>query len=103
MTKDNPPKTVTILGKPFTVKVVTSPHYEAYGEVDCAAQEILIASEQAHEQRRDTLLHEISHAIEGQLGMTIDHSFIHALGCGLSQVIRDNPDLVKWLTKKGSK
>jgi hypothetical protein len=98
--KDSPPTSINILGKRFKLTVVDGNHYEDFGEMRSGSQEILINSGQAFEQFRDTVCHEIAHAIEHQVGMDIDHRFIHALGAGFSQILRDNPELTKWLMKK---
>ena len=54
------------------------------------------------QQRRDTRLHEVIHVIEKQLHLGMEERQVHALACGLLQVLRENPKLVRYLTKDSS-
>ena len=49
-------------------------------------------------QRGGILLHEILHAIDEQLDMRLKHRQVHALAVAIMQVLRENDDLVGFLT-----
>ena len=49
---------------------------------------------------RMTLLHETLEAICSHLNIEIEHHYIELLEAGLFQVIRDNPEFVKYITSK---
>lgn len=68
----------------------------------CFTDDLLISldADQPPSVMRETLLHEIVHALAHQwsLGDTSDEeAWASALGVGLLQVFRYNPDLVAWL------
>jgi len=52
-------------------------------------------------ETRDTVLHEIFHAIlfsQGrEYGGEVEELFVRALATGLTGVLQDNPDLANWL------
>lgn len=53
----------------------------------------------------EVVLHEISHAIFDCFGLDDEDDalkeerVIHAMGCGWTQVFRDNPELVEWINE----
>lgn len=50
----------------------------------------------------DTLLHEVMHSVLRQQGRQYvpeEEVYVNALACGLAGVFRDNPHLLKYLTK----
>jgi hypothetical protein len=50
----------------------------------------------------DTMLHEVLHGVYGNAGlgpMSQEEQVVSAIATGLTQVLRDNPKLVAWLTK----
>lgn len=92
---------VKVLGKPYQVieKAVGCGGSRAFGEADHSALTIEIAAEQADAQKRDTLLHEVIHCIEFALHLEFEERQVHALASGLLCVLRDNPELVAYLTE----
>ena len=73
-----------------------------FGAFQNADAKILLCKEYAlGSQAVDTLLHEICHAAFWTAGVNFKHEFEEPL-CGmlgmmLTQIIRDNPELVKWM------
>lgn len=74
-----------------------------FGEFSSERLEITIhPSNHPHDHHIvDTLLHEILHGLfeYSGLDLKVEERICSFLGTGLMQVIRDNPELVKWLTK----
>lgn len=69
-------------------------HYTT-GSIDCA-------SGLGEFDTRDTLLHEVMHAILAQQGRTTfgneeEELYVRALATGLMGVLQDNPDFAQWL------
>lgn len=89
-------ESVDVLGKRYTVVVKTE--MADYGE--CKSDECLIeiGSHQCAAQQRDTLLHEVIHAIEHELDVTVTEKAVRMLGTGLLAVLRHNPALAAYLT-----
>jgi hypothetical protein len=48
----------------------------------------------------EVALHEIAHAILRPLDLEIEEMLAQVIGVGLTQVIRDNPNLLEWLMEK---
>lgn len=73
------------------------------GRTGVDALRILISTTSARGQQRDTLLHEILHAIFSMVGLTEDlgpvteESHILRLAPAILDVLRRNPDLVQYL------
>lgn len=90
------PTEIRILAKPYTVAPMA--HGAGMGAADHRTQSIQIAAGQGHEQERDTLLHEVIHAIDYALHADLEERQVHALSAGLLAVLRENPEFVEWLT-----
>ena len=71
------------------------------GQIDHGLAKISIKSNMDDQIRVQTLLHEIIHAIETQTGRRreLKEPMIDALAFGIYQVMRDNPHLVRMITK----
>lgn len=73
------------------------------GCTDVPACEIWLAPGQAPTQMRDTVLHEVMHAIWSVTGLSSEHTdgfeeaLIQRLTPALLELLRRNPALVKWL------
>ena len=76
---------------------------EAHGYFDAGPSIIGIRTNHPSPPRvADTLLHETLHAIWWTAGLKDsddEERVVSALGVGLTQVLRDNPWLLKWLAK----
>lgn len=68
-----------------------------HGQILYTTCQISIEKEQAHDVNVSTLWHEIVHGILTQAGQNEqDENHICALGYGLVQVLRDNPELISF-------
>lgn len=78
---------------------------EAYGLTHFDRGAIDIASQMSAFDTRDTVLHELMHAILAQQGHTsygnaTEEAFVRPLAAGLVGIFQDNPEFAKWLTAK---
>lgn len=69
------------------------------GEFFLRRLRIEVRADQADGSKRDTVLHEVLHAIHSLLGMEVEESLVHALTPVLLDVLRANPELVSFLTE----
>lgn len=94
-----PPVTaVVVQGKPYTVTELPAVNLsDDYGR--CASRElsIQIARNQAPAQLRDTLLHEVIHALSFELHLELEERQVHVLASGLLDTLRRNPELAMFL------
>lgn len=60
---------------------------------------IIIAPNQGKKSHTETLFHEILHAIEFEYNITIGHRIINCLEKSIPNILKNNPHLVKILTK----
>ena len=98
------PQVLQIIGKPYQVLIV--PLLDEglnVGEMSEHHQAITMAAGQTFENERDTLLHEILHAIEERLQLKMREKQVALLATGLLQVLRENPKLVAYLCGKRPK
>lgn len=77
---------------------------EAWGMCDRASTVILLAETTSHQKQREVLLHEVLHAIYGVTGLhhkdgAPEELVVTDLSPTLLSVLRDNPDLVAYLTQ----
>jgi hypothetical protein len=71
----------------------------------CATDDLTIQLEenQPPSLLRETVLHEIIHAIASQFGLgeeNTEEQWANAIGVGLLQVLRQNPQLSSWLVAR---
>ena len=95
------PKRIKILGKTFKVverNFEDSP--EAAGLTYVTDQELHYRTDDHFEAQRDTLLHEVIHGVELQLGLELTEQQVTSLAAGLLGVLRDNKHFTRWLTAK---
>lgn len=96
------PSTVRILGKTFQLieeasTAATLAQDDLVGRVNSIKQTIVFAGGQGDEQRADTIVHEIIHALSYAMKLDISEQQTHAMAAGLVAVINDNPALMKAL------
>ena len=92
-----PPQYVTVIGKRFVVKE----HEDLNGELgrcDCDKTTILFDAEQSLEALRDTVLHEVVHAVDHSMGTKMTEAQVRRMATGLLAVLRENAPFVKFLT-----
>lgn len=63
------------------------------GECHPTRSEILIRASMSHDQKRETLVHEVIEAINSDCDLDLSHSVISTLSHCLHQVLADNPGL----------
>lgn len=93
------PKTITVSGRRWTV--VKGPEHERlYGLSEGTHGRITLYAGQDDYQMRDTLLHEVMHAVLRQQGRKYtpkEEEYVTALATGLLGVLRTNPKLAEYL------
>ena len=98
------PKRILILGKRFKVVAHTKESLpDEAGLTKIMEQELCFRTDDHFEGQRDTLLHEVIHGIELQLGYKLTEAQVSGLAAGLLQVLRDNPGFAKWLLEPAPK
>lgn len=102
------PKTIRVLGKEYRVEwdaVIDNPDPEAITTGD-NLQPILrirIHKGLALDEERETLIHELVHAVENQLDLPMSEKTVRRLSVGLYALLRDNPKLRSYLFKGANK
>lgn len=92
------PKTVRIFGVDYKVSFKKL-NALTVGEVNTKKGKIYLSSSTKNEGIvAGTLLHEIQHAIADEIGVPLDENQVRALSSGWTQVMRDNPDLLGFVS-----
>ena len=94
------PKHVEIIGHKYSVVISTEMSEDELGRCDYNNQKILISNHQASDTIRDTLLHEIIHAIHWLMGLgdnSTEEEFTARTTTGLRSVMLQNPEVVNYL------
>jgi len=93
---------VRVLGRNY--RIIRKELQNEYGVCDNTKGTITIATGQDSFGEKDTLLHEIMHAILHQQGYhhayKLEESFVRPLATGIITVLQDNPALAKALIAK---
>lgn len=98
------PTKVMVFGIPYTVDKpdrITVDDVNADGSITYNTALIKVVDGMPIEVERATLLHEIMHAMfkgQGQHEYQHDEALLEAIAHGVVQIMRDNPELVKYLT-----
>lgn len=103
------PKKVKVLSKTYSIIVDEHIWNEGTGASGLCKPwktQIHVAKGELNEQQeRDTVLHEVMHAIFSEMGLTTDfkeeneeEKIVRCMATGLLAVLRENPALVKYLT-----
>jgi hypothetical protein len=92
-------KIVDILGKRYKIKFLRDAKFEdsEFGECDFDKMEISVNTDKGVDHQRDTLVHEILHAIDYDCKLKLSESQIRSLGRDIFQVLRVNKHLRGWL------
>ena len=96
------PDTIKVNGRNITIKYSKAEKLPgACGVFFSQKSRIELSKDQEPQELRDTLLHEILHAIlhtQGrEYGGEIEEIYVRALATGLLGVFQDNPELHQWL------
>lgn len=92
-------KSVDVLGKTYKIRFVKNKQMDEqeYGLVDFNSMGILVNRERGKDHQKDTVIHEIIHALDEDLAMGLTEKQVRNLGCGFFQVLKSNPKLRRWL------
>ena len=90
------PDKLDILGKEWSV--IGREKSSNYGSCHHAKNEIHINPSQSPSNERDTVLHEIVHALETEGQLKMSERQVRILSTLLLAVLRQNPSLVRYLT-----
>lgn len=88
---------------PYTYKVGIGQTYSQWGMVNHTEQKVLVDEAVTVERQRVTLMHELLHCCTELMHITDESSeeaTVSALAPALVQVLRENPDLVAYLTSQ---
>ncbi len=90
---------IRILGRRYTLKLVPKSALEPrlVGAVDHASGEIEICESLAPDMRRETVLHEVLHAIEHIMGLENDERHVIAVSAALWAIAQANPEAMRWM------
>lgn len=93
------PKTIRILGKTYEVVKKGSEVWDEdkFGQCDDAGQKIYLRGGLGGDMERDTLLHEILHAIDFHEKAGLKERQVETMAAGFYAVLRENPDFAKYL------
>lgn len=91
------PSAIRVFGKKHSVIWECDNLGDASGEINFGPCVISIAGKIADDEAKETLLHELIHAVEHQLGIDIPEQKLRGFSVGLFAVMRDNPELPDFL------
>lgn len=96
------PKTLRLCGRVFKLVVERSStlNRDTLGLHKPWAAQIVIDAEQADEQRKATVVHEIVHDIDHLVHCEMKERDVCAFASALFAIMRDNPSLVRWLMER---
>lgn len=96
------PRRLTINGRQFRLRQRKLP--DANGICDFDAQRIEYRPGLSQAERRDTVLHEVMHAIRytqgREYGGEVEEDYVRSLATGLIGVLDTNPAFAAWLVQK---
>lgn len=94
------PTSVRVAGKVYTLDPIAQNGLgsDRAGEANHKKLTITYDTSWAPCQQRDTVLHEVLHCCEAAAGIELEEQHIASLATLLYAVMRDNPELVKWLS-----
>jgi hypothetical protein len=92
-------KLVDVLGKIYKVKFLKDKKFEEqeFGIFFPDDQEIWINLEKGIDHRKDSVIHEILHAVSYDLNLKLNENQVRHLGCAIFQVLRTNQKIRQWL------
>jgi hypothetical protein len=91
-----PPK-LRILGKLWQIKQQATKGGKDDGKCEFATKIIWVNPKQTEDSKRDTLLHEVIHALDEELQTKTSERQVRLLATGLLEVIRNNPAFMAYL------
>lgn len=91
------PKSVRVIGKDYDIFFYKK--LKDAGYCYNVRQLIKVEKGQAPEAERDTVLHEVIHAIDYAMQCGLKEKQVHRLAGGLIQVLRENPAFAAYLVR----
>lgn len=100
--RGKPPEALRINGRIFSVRYSPAAAMpDALGLCYFDKTLLEIRGDQSPHETRDTLLHELMHALRYTQGREyagdVEEDFVRSLATGLMGVFQDNPEFAKWL------
>ena len=92
-----PIKTLKIVGKRY--KLIYDDKCDDCGQCDDNKQAITIKKSMPSDLELDTIIHEVTHAIDYQMNLDLTERQVHGVGAGLAAVLIDNPKFIDYLSK----
>lgn len=83
-----------ILGKHYQIEWVDELD-DALGITYSSKQLIKMVKDLPVDTERETLLHEVIHAVEDGMGLNLTEAQVHGLACGLYAVLKNNATTIK--------
>jgi hypothetical protein len=97
-----PPDEIRVVGKRWGLlcrgDLIES--QEAFGLTDIREQVIYYTDSVTPSQMRDTVIHELFHAIDMTIGLEMSEAQVHGMAAGVYAVLEDNPDFADWLLRR---
>jgi hypothetical protein len=95
------PKNLDVLGKDYSIKEVTEKELpKETGECYYWLQCILLDKNLRKDSSLETLLHEVIHAVDGELGLGLKEGQVRLLSQGLYSVLKHNPETWRLIWRK---
>lgn len=91
-----PVKKVNVLGDRYRV---FTHRMSIFGDCNSRRGEIRLRPNQTEDQARDTLLHEVIHAIDHVYSLRISEHQTRTLATSLRAVFTSNPEFARWVSK----
>jgi hypothetical protein len=94
---------IKILAFDYQVRWLPADLFGDYGRIDSDRLTLALLIDQPEQVLRDTILHEIIHALNFHLQLRespSDEDIASRLSTGLLTVFRDNPQLASWLVEQ---
>jgi hypothetical protein len=96
-----PFKSIKILGKHHRVNWGIDLDGDC-GQIDEVKNLIEISDGMGAHEERETVLHEIVHAVAHQLGVKMPEKKVRPMSCGIYEVLMNNPKLTAYLFEQGN-
>lgn len=97
------PCLVRVLGKEYRTVFGAQLETGVLGEHDQMKGEVRVTGGLPHDEERETLLHELIHAIDEQIGIGLTEKRVRQLSVCIYALVRDNPGLAKYLSAKAGR
>lgn len=101
------PERIKIISKRFTIEWVDPgtggiPE-ESMGICDTYHQKIMVENDLKYDTEKETLFHEVLHAISDEMGLEFTEAHVAGAARGILAVLMDNPSFARFLLKKETK